>query len=81
MGSKKEYIGTLEVTLESGKFLDINVHKKGRNIWINDKIVHPSNENSFNGIIDEIGITYQSVVKEWNWKMLARPLEFRRYRT
>jgi len=81
MGSKKEYIGTLEVTLDNGKVLEIKVHKSGRTIWINDQIVHPSNRDSFDGIIHEIGIIHNTVVKEWKWKTYASPLKFRRYRT
>ena len=71
------YIGTLEVTLSDGKTLDVHIRKKGRTIWINEQIVHPSNEGSFEGIIDEISIVYNSRVKEWKWKTYARHLEFR----
>ena len=79
MGSKKEYIGTLEVKLANGKNLEVIIHKSGRTIWINDAIVHPSNRDSFEGIINEIGIIYNSAVREYDWKIYAKHLEFRRY--
>jgi hypothetical protein len=79
VGSKKEYIGTLEVKLANGKTLEVVIHKAGRTIWINKEIVHPSNRDSFDGIINEIGIIHNSAVKEYDWKTYAKHLEFRRY--
>jgi len=71
------YIGTLDVTLVGGRTLDVSIHKEGRTIWINKNIVHPSNEGSFNGIINEIGIIYQAPVEKWEWKTYSRHLTFR----
>ncbi len=56
MTSKKLYIGNIEVTFADGTSSDIRIHKCGRTIWINDHIVHPSNRNSFEGVIHEIGV-------------------------
>ena len=63
----KRYKGTIEVKLADGKTFKVAIHRDGTSVWINRKLVHPSNSGSLEGAIDEIGIIHDSRVKEWEW--------------
>ena len=83
MTAKKLYIGRIGVTFVDGVSSDVRIYKSGRTIWINDHIVHPSNRNSFEGVIHEIGIVTNKPIKEWEWKELGADydkLQFRKYK-
>jgi len=71
MTSKKLYIGNIEVTFADGTSSDVRIYKSGRNIWINNHIVHPSNRNSFEGVIYEIGVITNKRIERWEWKVFG----------
>jgi hypothetical protein len=84
MSSKKLYIGRIEVTFADGTTSDVRIYKSGRNIWINDDIVHPMNRNSFDGVIHEISVIRNKRIEKWDWVAFGPDydkLQFRRYRT
>jgi len=83
MSSKKLYIGKVSVTFVGGETIEKRIFKSGRNIWINDHIVHPMNRNSFDGVIHEIGVIHDKAIENWEWKEFGRDydkLKFRRYK-
>lgn len=83
MTSKKLYIGKIEVTFADGTTSDMRIYKSGRTIWINDHIVHPSNRNSVEGVIHEIGVITNKRIEKWEWKVLGpdySKLQFRTYK-
>jgi len=63
----RRYKGTIEVNLADGRAFNVSIHREGRSVWINKALVHPSNSGSMEGAILEIGIIYNSPVKEWKW--------------
>jgi len=63
----RRYEESIEVDLANGKKLKVTIHKDGSSFWVNRMLVHPSNSESIEGVIREIGILYNSVVKEWKW--------------
>ena len=84
MSSEKFYIGKIEVTFADGTTSDVRIYKSGRNILINDHVVHPLNRNSFEGVIHEIGVITNKRIDKWEWKMFGpdySKLQFRKYRT
>jgi len=83
MTSKKLYIGNTEVTFADGTSSDVRIYRSGRTIWINDHIVHPSNRNSFEGVIHEIGVITNKRIEKWEWKVFGSDyskLQFKRYK-
>ena len=84
MTSKRLYIGIIEVTFADGTSFDVRIYKSGRTIWINEHIVHPSNRNSFEGVIHEIGVITNKRIEKWEWKVFGsdyNKLKFRKYKT
>jgi hypothetical protein len=84
MGSKKLYIGKGTATFVDKETQEVRIFKSGRTYWINDHIVHPMNRNSFDGIIDEIGVRAGKRVEKWDWIEFGRDydkLEFRKYKS
>ena len=63
----RRYKGTIEVKFANEKLFNVTIHRQGRSVWINRVLVHPSNSGSIEGAILEIGIIYDSPVKEWKW--------------
>jgi len=63
----RRYKGLVEVELANGNKFEVTIHKEGRSFWVNKVLVHPSNRGSIEGVIREIGILHDSVVKEWKW--------------
>lgn len=80
MGSKKEYIGRLLVKFGDKTTLAVTIHKSGRTIFINDKPVHASNRDSFDGVIHEIEVFCNMPVKDYEWLEQIRELKFRKYK-
>ncbi len=83
MIGKKLYIGKIAVTFSDGPTKEITIHKNGRTIWIDDHIVHPSNRNSFEGVIHEIGVITNKRIEKWEWKIFGpdyNKLKFRKYK-
>lgn len=71
MTGKRLYIGQISVTFSDGQTKEITIQKSGRTIWINDHIVHPMNQNSLAGIIDEISVITNKRIETWEWKVFG----------
>ncbi len=69
-------VGTLEITLSSGRMAEVTIYQEGRSIWINKRPVHPVSSTSMNGILEEIGQAYRDRVIKSEWKTLVHPLKF-----
>jgi hypothetical protein len=63
----RRYQGTIEAELSDGTKIDVQIHKDGLTWFINKLAVHPSNGDSIEGVIREIGIIYNDAVMNWKW--------------
>lgn len=67
MSSKKEFLGVLKIELDNDDNRRVYVHKKGSSIYLDEILVHPSNERSQEGWIKEYELCRNVQVKNWRF--------------
>lgn len=67
MSSKKEFIGLLRLFLTTGEERRIYVHKYGRSIYLDQIIVHPSNQATEKGWVREYELCRDVTVKKYEF--------------